>query len=127
MALQRNTKAIIERAVTNREKFDRGNVHGERKSQRYYTGSQLAELPQEYVKILVEHNRNSGLFILYSYQTPMAWYVEESGKWYYVDQHYSVSTTQHQAAYRYSLKGHHVVTLSLDENGNVVETEKEFY
>lgn len=131
MALQRTTKAVIENAVNNRKDFKRGNVSGKQHDSRYFTRS-VGMLPSAFGKVLAEHNRNSGVFVLYSYQTPMAWYVVEDRKWYYVDYKYSPSTTQHQAAIRYALMGGNVVVLTEiydnAENGvEVAEMEQQYF
>lgn len=125
MALQRTTKSVVENAVNNRKDFKRGNVWGKWQDVRYFSGS-VGMLDSGYGKVLREHNRNSRVFVLYSYQTPMAWYVVNEGKWYYVDEKYSVSTTQHQHAYRDALKGGNVVVLTY-VGGEVGEMEQEYF
>lgn len=126
MGLQAKTRQIIESAVSQLVKFERGNVYGEWKDQRYYSGAQIGRLDRGYAKVLGEHSKKSALYVLYSYGTPMAWYVETEGKWYYVDEKYSASTGQHQSAYRWALKGKNVVTLFYMDN-EVCEMGKEYY
>lgn len=134
MALQQNTKAVIERGVSRKENFERGNVSGKWVDKNYfYSRSRMGMLDKRYADVLEEHSITAELFVLYSYATPMAWYSlndldsNGTGKWYYVEDKYSVSTTQHQNAFRYALKGQNVVTLSRNENGNLVEDEKEYF
>lgn len=131
MALQRTTKSVIENAVNNRKDFKRGNVSGKYHDSRYFTGS-VGMLDSAYGKVLREHNHNSGVFVLYSYQTPMAWYVVEERKWYYVDHKYSPSTTQHQHAIRDALKGGNVVVLTqifdnAETGVEVAEMEQKYF
>lgn len=139
MGLQRATRDVIERSVSRKENFKRGNVWGKWEDKNAFRSTHIAMLPPEFAKVLVEHSSAGELFVLYSYQTPMAWYrLNDSanpngdGKWYYVDYKYSASTGWQQAAYRYALKGENVVTLTsiLDnaETGvEVAEDEKEYY
>lgn len=134
MALQSKTRQIIETSIDRKQNFDRGNVSGKWVYRGYYrSDSTIAELPREFVKLLNKHSLGSDLFVVYSYRTPIAWFsLSESdsngnNKWYYVDHKYSSSTTGHQSAVRYALKGKNVITLSTDENGKVVESEKEYY
>lgn len=137
MAIQRKTREIIESMVSRKQNFNRGNVSGKWVDRNYF-GHQVAMLPQEFVKVLREHNKNTDLFVLYSYDTPMAWFrlgdsdSQGNNKWYYVDHKYSVSTTQHQHAYRMALKGENVVTLTrifdnAETGVEVAEMEKEFF
>lgn len=135
MALQRTTRDAVERAVSRKENFKRGNVSGKWENKNYfYTRSRMGMLDKLYADVLEEHSKTAELFVLYSYATPMAWYSlndndsNGTGKWYYVEDKYSVSTTQHQNAFRMSLKGENVVTLTRAESGvEVAEDEKEFY
>lgn len=135
MALQRTTKAAVERAVSRKENFKRGNVSGKWEDKNYFRSrSGMGMLDKLYADVLEEHSKTAELFVLYSYQTPMAWYSlndtdsNGTGKWYYVDEKYSVSTTQHQNAFRYALKGQNVVTLIRTESGvEVAEDEKEYF
>lgn len=134
MALQRTTKDAVERGVSRKENFNRGNVWGKWQDKNYFRyRSTMGMLSRKFADVLEAHSKDAELFVLYSYQTPMAWYSLDdldsngTGKWYYVDDKYSTSTTQHQSAFRSSLMGRNVVTLSLDTSGNVVETEKEYY
>lgn len=130
MALQQNTKRIVEAAVTARDKYDRGNVWGKWQDARYYNGSQIGWMNYEFAQLLAKHNRNSKVFVLYSYHTPMAWYVEDENKWYFpMGKHakYSRSTGWHQDLYRYSLKGATVVVLTSDDDGNVSENEQKYF
>lgn len=138
MALQSRTRQIVETSVDRKEKFNRGNVSGKWVSRNYFSGAQIGQLPSGFAKVLAEHNKGTDLFVVYSYQTPIAWFslsnADSNGtnKWYYVDHKYSLSTTQHQSAVRYALKGKNVVTLTrifdTEEIGNeVAEMEKEYY
>lgn len=133
MGLQSTTRQVVETNISRKQNFKRGNVSGKWVNRNYFSGTSIGKLPSEFAKVLAEHNKGTDLFVLYSYQTPMAWFrLDDSdsngdNKWYYVEQHYSMSTTQHQHAFRYALKGENVVTLSLDESGNLVEDEKEYF
>lgn len=135
MGLQRTTKDAVERGVSRRENFRRGNLSGKWEDKNYFRyRSGMGQLDKGYADVLEEHSKQGELFVLYSYATPMAWYrLNDSdansngdGKWYYVDEKYSSSTTQHQRAYRSSLMGANVVTLAY-VGGEVTEDEKEYY
>lgn len=134
MALQAKTRQIIETSIDRKSPFDRGNVSGKWEgADQFKYSSLIAELPKEFVKVLSKHSKGTDLFVVYSYQTPIAWFAlsdsdsDGDNTWYYVDHVYSRSTTSHQSAVRYALKGKNVITLSRDPEGNVIETEKEFY
>lgn len=138
MGLQRNTRQIIEMSIDRKQNFKRGNVSGKWEDKNAFRSTTIGMLPHDYAKVLVEHSKKGDLFVLYSYQTPMAWYrlddsdADGNNKWYYVDQKYSSSTTSHQSAVRYALMGKNVVTLThifdTEEIGTeVAEMEKEYY
>lgn len=133
MALQSKTRQIVETSVDRKQNFDRGNISGKWVDPNYFTGWHIGQLPSDFSKVLKEHNKGTDLFVVYSYQTPIAWFSlsdsdsNGNNKWYYVDHKYSVSTTQHQSAVRYALKGKNVVTLTVDVEGNLIESEKEFF
>ena len=130
MPIQRTTIGIINAAVSKKEAFKRGNVSG-KWVDRYYFGSAhsstLGKMSMPFSEYLSAYSEMDKLYVLFSYQTPMAWFNPTTGKWYYVDTHYSQSTTNHQHNYRMALKGENVVTLSEDDKGYLVQTEKEYY
>lgn len=113
MGLQQKTRQIIETSVDRKQNFDRGNVSGKWVNKDRYRSGSVGMLPSEFAKVLNEHSMLGDLFVIYSYSTPMAWYLlnEGASKWYYPNTRYSVSTTQHQGAIRYALTGQDVEIL----------------
>ncbi len=43
------------------------------------------------------------LYVVYSYDTPIAWYDPFHRQWYYVDAKYSVTTSRHQSIVRMAI------------------------
>lgn len=117
MALQQRTRQIIETSVDRKEKFDRGNVSGKWVDKDWYRSGSVGSLPSEFTKVLNEHSKLGDLFVIYSYLTPIAWYSlndsysQGTNKWYYPNTRYSVSTSSHQSAVRYALRGQDVEIL----------------
>lgn len=96
MGLQQRTRDIIDNSVQNRTEFHRGNVSGKwsKKGEHLYMGW----LPLFWRNILKKDIQDNDVYVLYSYQTPMAWY--NGDIWVIPDEKYSVSTTTHQGAFR---------------------------
>lgn len=137
MGMQQKTRQIVETSISRKENFERGNVWGKWfKPNHFHNVGQIGWMNQEFADMLSKHSKDTNLFVLYSYYTPMAWFrlsdLDSKGnnKWYFPDGNhasYSPSTGQHQYAFRYALRGQNVVTLTSDNDGNVTETEHEYY
>lgn len=96
MALRGNTKDQIFRSVEGLTSFKVGNVSGSR------TLNGTGRLDEEYASELRAADRAGAvLYVLYSYQTPMAWLLDDgqSKRWYRPEAKYSVSTTNHQTVF----------------------------
>lgn len=86
--------------------FKQGNVSGRRVSA--YAAS-YGRLPEPWRTKLRQDNDGHGLYVVYSYATPIAWrrldldasdVATEAEAWTIPDVHYSVTTTQHQNVVR---------------------------
>jgi hypothetical protein len=92
MGLQSNTKKYIQRGVDAFEPFTRGNVRGVR----HVAGYGRLGGPER--DALSDADRAGKVrFVIYSYKTPIAWYVDGTG-WYVSPTKYSASTSAHQRA-----------------------------
>ena len=49
---------------------------------------------EEIVKLIDAFNSGQGVYVVYSYGTPIAWHTSEG--WYVVEQKFSVTTSKHQ-------------------------------
>lgn len=57
-----------------------------------------------FTSMMREHLRQSEtMFVVYSYATPIAWYSPLQERWYYVNEKYSPTTTQHQRIVRMAI------------------------
>lgn len=121
MGLRSNTKAIIADGMEHRKPFSRGNVTGRTVGQ--YFGS-FGRLPQEHRDAMRELLQHGQLYVVFSYQTPIAYGAE--GKDYIVpDVSYSPSTTQQQSAVRFianTLNKYN--TTESPKSRNITETPK---
>lgn len=101
MGLQSRTRDIIDTAVEKRTDFHRGNVSG-----KWYlhneTQTKWGWLDNEWANVLNSDILDKGAFVLFSYNTPMAWWNGES--WRIPNEHYSQTTTQHQHAFRVAIR-----------------------
>jgi hypothetical protein len=52
-------------------------------------------LDNEEIPKLIEAFNEFGVYVIYSYGTPIAWHTEGNG-WYVVEQKFSVTTSKHQ-------------------------------
>lgn len=105
MALRGQTLEVIRTAVQDLKSFRVGNVSGSTEL------SGTGVLPETWVKAIKAANRRKQIkFVLYSYETPMAWLIgdEESLRWVQPDVHYSVSTTNHQLAFAAAIRNRSV-------------------
>lgn len=100
MGIQRRTRDIIDTAVENLSDFHRGNVRGEH-VKKGHSQSKWGWLDNNWANKLNTDILNNEVFVLFSFQTPMAWYNGES--WTFPDEHYSKTTTQHQHAFRVAI------------------------
>lgn len=118
MGLQRRTKDIIDTAVENLTDFTRGNVKGEH-VQKGHSQSSWDRLPSFWVNVLNSDIADKDVYVLFSYQTPMAWFNGDS--WVFPPESYTQSTTGHQHAFRVAIArtGKKVARwIEADENGN---------
>lgn len=84
----KKTLKTIQNGVDNFESFDVGNVSGDN------TGVwRFGRLPIEY-----RDSVKSASYVIYSYSTPIAWYVD--GKWTIPNVSYSRTTSVHQGKIR---------------------------
>ncbi len=81
--------------------FTQGNVKGRRET--YVTD--MGRLPEAYRELMRQHFEKFGcLYVVYSYDTPIAWYplphpkqhLDDECEWTVPPVKYSVTTTQHQ-------------------------------
>lgn len=103
----RITKSKIEKAVTDGEAFKAGNIWGEKTDSPRY-----GILPENWVVAFQTDRSSYGIdFVIYSYNTPIAWKLSKTEEtpnvWVVPPVKYSQSTTGQQSA----------VTLALHFNG----------
>lgn len=91
MALQTRSRNAIENGIKEYRHFQSASVSGQ-------TGSPVTygQLPVEW-----KESAKRADYVLYSYQTPIAWVV--AGEWTIPPVKYSVTTTNHQGTVRYIL------------------------
>lgn len=66
----------------------------------YLARHDLGQLPQMHAEVLLADAASGRVdFIVYSYQTPIAWHSKDTG-WEVPDHRYSVTTTRHQNVVR---------------------------
>jgi hypothetical protein len=97
MALHgKTTLRKLQQAVDNRTPFRAGNISGRWEID---AGSvPVGRLPAEYHPV----HPSGPLFVIYSYQTPVAWY--RDGEWTVPDVKYSASTSNHQSNIWYMIQ-----------------------
>lgn len=117
MALQRVTLSSVRDAVNYLSSFRRGNISASRESRGDWVS--CGELPDGWRADL--KGINGPVFVIYSYQTPIAWtrvsglrMVESGRVWTVPPTRYSASTTNHQNAVR----------RFIDELGHVVGNDR---
>jgi hypothetical protein len=100
MALHsKRTLATIETGVTNRTNFKVGNVSGKwaEKGHIVHTG----KLPYKWANQLNSVIMDDRVFVVYSYATPIAWYISPKSDdvdfWVEPDVSYSRTTNNHQS------------------------------
>ena len=57
--------------------------------------TEAGDLPEPYLAQFVATEVD---YIIYSYRTPIAWFVNDTGEWFVPNVNYSLTTTQHQSA-----------------------------
>ena len=89
--------------ITDRKRFDANSMSGRWES-RYCGRGWGAQCVQDYLDISIDRNRDGdGIYIVYSYATPIAWYDPTTDLWFYIDQNHSVTTTRHQTITRMAI------------------------
>lgn len=93
MALQRAGKAAIERMVRERSEYRYGNLSGRKVGP-----------TDDFGKMWIGHasSFHAAEYAIYSYQTPIAWYLKGRG-WVIPAERYSNTTTNHQHNVRVAL------------------------
>lgn len=91
------------KCITDRVNFDANSMSG-RWETRYGGYGQMPRAGRVALDLVIDRNRDGdGVYIVYSYATPIAWYDSVEGVWYYVDHRYSVTTTNHQRITRMAI------------------------
>jgi hypothetical protein len=94
MAIHRANTERIREAIHHRETFDIASMRGrERCGDPYRSGIEFGQLPHEY-RSSVER----ATYVVYSYRTPIAWFVDD--EWVVPDVRYSNTTSNHQGIAR---------------------------
>jgi len=71
-------------------------------SSRTYTSDDFApnyyggQLPREHLDALIAAHKAGTVYVVFSYETPIAWYSEHNNTWTIPNVKYSITTTQHQ-------------------------------
>lgn len=89
-----NQKQAIE-AIANLDSFEASALSAR---EVYNSRPPLGRLDSEDIVDFYEATHNSGgmVYIVYSYSTPIAWYVYSTNQWRIVDQKFSATTSKHQ-------------------------------
>ena len=89
-----NQKQAIE-AIANLDSFEASALSSR---EVYNSRPSYGRLDSEEIVEFYEATHNSGgmVFIVYSYGTPIAWYVYPTNTWHIVEQKFSVTTSKHQ-------------------------------
>jgi hypothetical protein len=89
-----NQKQAIE-AIANLDSFEASALSAR---EAYNSRPPLGRLNSEDIVTFYEATHNSGgmVYIVYSYGTPIAWYVYSTNQWHIVDQKFSATTSKHQ-------------------------------
>jgi hypothetical protein len=100
MGLHKATRNIINAGVRDRTPFRRGNVSGTVGTPHYDAG--WLALP--YLTVWQDQVRREAIeYVLWSYDTPMAWKTRDLSKWIFPADKYSVTTSGHQGAFHMAL------------------------
>lgn len=92
MATLIKTRAILSEAMERFNHFKRGNLHAN-----HWNGWQFGQLPQEYQIQLKDAYADNMVYVVYSYQTPIAWSkCDGKHEWVIPPVLYSVTTSHHQ-------------------------------
>ena len=78
--------------ITTREEFSASALSGKYKD---YTPSAGRLDREEYAKLTEISADQKFIYVVYSYDTPIAWHTDAQG-WYVVEQKFSVTTSKHQ-------------------------------
>ena len=94
----------IAKHLANREPFrTRGSLKGETPDAAWLFAfaSGYGRLPRDWARTL-SARRHLITYVVYSYQTPIAWHDSEAG-WIVPDERYSITTSRHQSTVRAAL------------------------
>lgn len=92
----------IIRGISRKQNFDIANMSGHWFDSNELNGKPVGMLPKTFHESLVLHNKDSDLFVVFSYDTPIAWYAlndsisDGTDQWYYPKTYYSNATSIHQ-------------------------------
>lgn len=93
----RTTLRTVASVIAARKEFKGSNMHGKNVARYCYTKNTdpHSQLPVEYQQQLMADNTKGDTYIVYSYQTPIAWCA--NGRWTVPNVKYSQSTTRQQS------------------------------
>lgn len=90
--------------VQNKQNFKQGYVRGEWFDKNQITGAVMGQLPANLQVVLHEQNKRADVFVVFSFDTPIAWYSLKdvagdslgTNKWYFPAVRYSEKHDGHQ-------------------------------
>lgn len=96
MALGTRAQAKIEQAIRDREVFKIASMSGRRFVPLTLSSWDTGRLGEKWVAELLSVNAEHAVYVVYSYQTPIAWYA--NGQWTHTDERHSNTTMNHRNA-----------------------------
>lgn len=102
MTMPTATVKAFNEGVNNKQNFKQGYVRGEWFDPKQITGADMGQLPARLQIVLHEQNKNADMFVVFSFDTPIAWFsLKDSdslgtNKWYFPTARYSEKYDQHQ-------------------------------
>lgn len=95
MGIRYKNREKLEKHIKERNPGTIGNVWTRRII--HPDNATYGRLPQEWRERLISDIKDNGVYVVYSYQTPIAWTkLDGKGVWTIPDESYSVTTTHHQ-------------------------------
>lgn len=119
---KRTTNKTAYRYVDKREPFQGSSLRGEKYARPYGAPSASGSWLSDYETEQYEKNRPNITYVVWSFYTPIAYYVGwgKTGQWYKVGQTFSQFTSRHRNGALRNVPGH-MVALAERRGGNTVQ------
>lgn len=102
MAMGSKNQHAIVQSIIRKQNFHVASMSGHWFDSNELNGKPVGMLPKTFHESLIHHNKTSDLFVVFSYNTPIAWYSlndsdsDGTNQWHFPITHYSNTTSKHQ-------------------------------